>query len=146
MLVEVRPSNEALLRARVPGAQDQCGRSSLSILLRPRVARARRILSRLAHSPASFTTCPVYGRFDKPIEHVVCHSPCPISRSRVQCPDPVVAPMPVSDLTSWARKPPRSFAAWLLRSRIENNQIPTNPIVIENSAGEAYGNNALPFG
>ena len=25
MLVYVRPSNEALLRARVPGAQDQCG-------------------------------------------------------------------------------------------------------------------------
>ena len=42
MLVEVRPSNEALLRARVPGAQDQCGRSSLSIFYRPRVARARR--------------------------------------------------------------------------------------------------------
>jgi len=54
MLVEVRPSNEALLRARVPGAQDQCGRSSLSILLRPRVARARRILSRLVYFPASF--------------------------------------------------------------------------------------------
>ena len=64
----------------------------------------------------------------------------------VQCPDAVVAPMPVSDLTSCARKPPRSFAAWLLRSRIENNQMPTNPIVIENSAGEVYGNNALPFG
>ena len=64
----------------------------------------------------------------------------------VQCPDAVVAPMPVSDLTSCARKPPRSFTAWLLRSRIENNQMPTNPIVIENSAGEVYGNNALPFG
>ncbi|MEO7861065.1 MAG: hypothetical protein ABIU05_11575 [Nitrospirales bacterium] len=25
MLVSVRPSNDALLRARVPGAQDQCG-------------------------------------------------------------------------------------------------------------------------
>jgi hypothetical protein len=25
MLVYVRPSNEALLRVRVPGAQDQCG-------------------------------------------------------------------------------------------------------------------------
>ncbi len=30
MLVYVRPSNEALLRARVPGAQDQCGRPSHS--------------------------------------------------------------------------------------------------------------------
>jgi hypothetical protein len=29
MLVYVRPSNEALLRARVPGAQDQCGCSSI---------------------------------------------------------------------------------------------------------------------
>ena len=28
MLVYVRPSNEALLRARVPGAQDQRGRPS----------------------------------------------------------------------------------------------------------------------
>ncbi len=28
MLVYVRPSNEALLRARVPGAQDQRGRTS----------------------------------------------------------------------------------------------------------------------
>jgi hypothetical protein len=29
MLVYVRPSNEALLRARVPGAQNQCGCSSI---------------------------------------------------------------------------------------------------------------------
>jgi hypothetical protein len=29
MLVYVRPSNEALLRARVPGAQDQCGCPSI---------------------------------------------------------------------------------------------------------------------
>jgi len=78
---------------------------------------------------------------------------CAISRRTVmnnagwvQCLDAVVAPMPVSDLTCCARKPPRSFAAWLLRSRIENNQMPTKPIVIENSAGEVYGNNALPFG
>jgi hypothetical protein len=54
----------------------------------------------------------------------------------VQCLDAVVAPMPVSDRTCCARKPPRSFAAWLLRSRIENNQMPMTPIVIENSAGE----------
>ena len=33
-----------------------------------------------------------------------------------------------------------------LRSRIENSQMPTKPIVIENSAGEAYGNSAEPFG
>ena len=86
--------------------------------------------------------------FDEPIEHVVRHSPVvvPGPRSRVQCPDAVVAPMPVSERTCWARKPPRSFAAWLLRSRIENNQMPTKPIVIENSAGEVYGNSALPFG
>jgi len=31
MLVYVRPSNEALLRARVPGAQDQCGCPSLPL-------------------------------------------------------------------------------------------------------------------
>ena len=98
--------------------------------------------------PASFSICPVYDRFDKSTEHVVRHPPVavPGPRSRVQCLDAVVAPMPVSDLTCWARKPPRSFAAWLLRSRIENSQIPTTPIVIENSAGEVYGNNALPFG
>jgi hypothetical protein len=34
MLVYVRPSNEALLRARVPGAQDQRGRPS-PILIDP---------------------------------------------------------------------------------------------------------------
>jgi len=65
---------------------------------------------------------------------------------QVQCPEAIEAPIPVSDLTCCAKKPPRSFAAWLLRSRIENNQMPTTPIVIENSAGEVYGNNALPFG
>ena len=73
-------------------------------------------------------------------------SPCPAHRSLGQCPDAVVAPMPVSERTCWARKPPRSFTAWLLRSRSENNQMLTNPVVIENSAGEVYGNNALPFG
>ena len=62
MLVYVRPSNEALLRARVPGAQEQHGcplpilftvrvlrarrapDRSLPILLRPRVARAQEII------------------------------------------------------------------------------------------------------
>jgi hypothetical protein len=61
MLVYVRPSNEALLRARVPGAQDQRGcpfnpfhraRSASRRtawlprlpLLRPRVARAQKII------------------------------------------------------------------------------------------------------
>ena len=34
MLVYVRPSNEALLRARVPGAQDQRGRTPISFIVR----------------------------------------------------------------------------------------------------------------
>ncbi len=34
MLVEVRPSNEALLRARVPGAQDQRGCPSIPFIVR----------------------------------------------------------------------------------------------------------------
>ena len=34
MLVYVRPSNEALLRARVPGAQDQRGCHSISFIVR----------------------------------------------------------------------------------------------------------------
>jgi DNA polymerase-3 subunit epsilon len=33
-----------------------------------------------------------------------------------------------------------------LRSSTENSQMPTKPIVIENSAGEVYGNSAEPFG
>ena len=33
-----------------------------------------------------------------------------------------------------------------LLSRIENNQMPTKPMVIENSAGLVYGNSAEPFG
>ncbi len=41
MLVYVRPSNEALLRARVPGAQDQHG-CPLPVLFTVRVLRARR--------------------------------------------------------------------------------------------------------
>jgi hypothetical protein len=65
-----------------------------------------------------------------------CLSLWPVPMSPVQCPEAVEAPMPVSERTCWARKPPRSFAAWLLRSRIEHNQMPTTPIVIENSAGE----------
>jgi hypothetical protein len=40
MLVYVRLSNEALLRARVPGAQDQCGYPSHPFIVR--VLRARR--------------------------------------------------------------------------------------------------------
>jgi hypothetical protein len=40
MLVDVRPSNEALLRARVPGAQDQHGCPSIPFIVR--VLRARR--------------------------------------------------------------------------------------------------------
>ncbi len=35
MLVYVRPSNEALLRARVPGAQDQRGCHSISFIVGP---------------------------------------------------------------------------------------------------------------
>ena len=67
MLVYVRPLNEALLRARVPGAQDQHGsppnpfhraRSASKkgtwslplILLRPRVARSHRSPSRFQFS------------------------------------------------------------------------------------------------
>ena len=39
-----------------------------------------------------------------------------------------------------------SFAAWALRSSTENSQMPTKPMVIENRAGEVYGNSAEPFG
>ncbi len=54
--------------------------------------------------------------------------------------------MPVSLRTCCARKPARStLARWLL-SRIENNQMPTKPMVIENSAGLVYGNSAEPLG
>jgi hypothetical protein len=62
MLVEVRPSNEALFRARVPGAQDERGYPSIHFIVqalrarratwpltphlpRPRVARAQKIIS-----------------------------------------------------------------------------------------------------
>ena len=43
-------------------------------------------------------------------------------------------------------RPRARCAACALRSRIENSQMPTKPIVIENSAGEVYGNSAEPFG
>ena len=43
MLVYVRPSNEALLRARVPGAQDQRGCPSIPFIVR--VPRAQKIIS-----------------------------------------------------------------------------------------------------
>jgi hypothetical protein len=39
MLVYVRPSNEALLRARVPGAQDHMGVLPLLFIVRPLRAR-----------------------------------------------------------------------------------------------------------
>src|SRR5438045_2291065 len=54
--------------------------------------------------------------------------------------------MPVSDRTCWLRKPPRSFAARALLSSMENSQMPAKPIVMENSAGDAYGNGAEPAG
>ena len=54
-----------------------------------------------------------------------------------QCAAAVAAPMPVSERTCWPRKPARSWAARGLRSRIENSQMPTKPMVIENSAGDA---------
>jgi hypothetical protein len=44
--------------------------------------------------------------------------------------------MPVSERTCWARKPARSTLARALLSRMENSQMPTKPIVIENRAGE----------
>jgi hypothetical protein len=76
MLVYVRPSNEALLRARVPGAQDQHGcpsnhfhraRSASkegtwplpSHPLRPRVARAQRVVSSICF-PSTFGAPPVF--------------------------------------------------------------------------------------
>ena len=49
MLVYVRPSNEALLRARVPGAQDQRGCPPISFIVR--VPRARKAPGRY---PLSF--------------------------------------------------------------------------------------------
>ena len=54
--------------------------------------------------------------------------------------------MPVSERTCCARKPSRSILARWLLSRIENSQMPTKPMVIENRAGEVYGNSAEPLG
>jgi len=45
--------------------------------------------------------------------------------------------MPVSERACWAMKPTRSILARVLLSKIENKQMPTKLIVIENSAGEA---------
>ncbi len=49
MLVYVRPSNEALLRARVPGAQEQQGYPSHLFIVR--VLRARRMVWLLPSQP-----------------------------------------------------------------------------------------------
>lgn len=54
-----------------------------------------------------------------------------------QCPDAPAAPMPVSERTCCATKPARSTPARALLSSTENNQMPTKPMVIENSAGDA---------
>ena len=48
-----------------------------------------------------------------------------------QWPEDREAPRPVSARTCWALKASRSFAACLLRSVIEKNQIPKNAIDIE---------------
>ena len=54
MLVYVRPSNEALLRARVPGAQDQRGRPSLIFYRARSASKKDRCL--LPHLPIVSTT------------------------------------------------------------------------------------------
>jgi hypothetical protein len=56
MLVYVRPSNEALLSARVPGAQDQHG-YPLPILFTVRVLRARRAPGRSPPIPCEAARC-----------------------------------------------------------------------------------------
>lgn len=53
-----------------------------------------------------------------------------------QWPEAPAAPKPVSERTCWAAKAARSLVALALRSMMENSQMPTKPIVIENSAGE----------
>src|SRR5439155_6903163 len=63
-----------------------------------------------------------------------------------QCPDAPDAPSPVSLRTCCALNAARSAAAAALRSVIENSQIPANPMIIENSAGDEYGNSAEPGG
>ena len=55
MLVYVRPSNEALLRARVPGAQDQRGCHSIPFIVR--VLRARRTPGRSLPIPSETARC-----------------------------------------------------------------------------------------
>ena len=57
-------------------------------------------------------------------------------RGAGQCPEAPAAPMPVSERTCWARKPALSLRARALPSSTENSQMPTKPMVIENSAGE----------
>ncbi len=52
MLVYVRPSNEALLRARVPGAQDQRGCPSIPFIVR--VLRARKAPGHSGPLPSCF--------------------------------------------------------------------------------------------
>lgn len=55
--------------------------------------------------------------------------------SWVQCSDAPSAPRPVCERTYWAGKAAISFFAWALLSVIENSQVPTKAMVIENSAG-----------
>ena len=71
---------------------------------------------------------------------------CPASRTGIQCPDAPAAPSPVSDRTCCASKSTFSLAACELRSSTEKIQMPRKPMVIENRAGEVYGNKAEPFG
>jgi len=53
-----------------------------------------------------------------------------------QWPEAPEAPRPVSERTCCAANRPRSLVAWALRSRMENSQMPTKPMVIENRAGD----------
>src|SRR5687768_4495350 len=53
---------------------------------------------------------------------------------KAQCAEAVEAPSPVSERTCCAANSARSFAAWRLLSVTENSQMPTKPMVIENSA------------
>ena len=66
----LRASNEHRFIVRVLRARRAPG-CSLLILLRPRVARARRILS-----------CLVCDGFDEPLDHVVCHSAVAVTGSQ----------------------------------------------------------------
>ena len=58
------------------------------------------------------------------------------ARLAVQCPEAPAAPKPVSERTCCAGNAARSRAALALLSVIENSQMPTKPMVMENSAGE----------